>query len=209
MRASQAHYFFHQVFQVGDEFLVAEGFRVGTLPDKGKIAAGFEDAFVHFLQGIEALLSGGCFELRLRDELFLQAVGVDFAAFDEDIGLAFDDLFQLVVTVEKTDHQIVDYEQGGGADEAAGDAIVVADDGVLDGVGEREENNEVEGIELDEFALAGESETDHQEQVDDNRAENFFEQGKSHDEHVFPDVMRWHNASYVAVYGGCRRYQNS
>ena len=49
-------------------------------------------------------------------------------------------------------------------------AVVVADDRVLHGVGDRQQHDEVERVQLRQFALAGEPEADDQEDVDEDRA---------------------------------------
>ena len=166
--------------------------------DEGKGAARLEDAFVNFGQRVEALFSGGSFELGGGDQFSFQPVRFDLSAFDQDIRLALHDLFQPVVAVEKTHYEIVDDQQGGGADDAAGDAVVVADDGVLHSVRKGEQDNEVEWIELHEFTLAGEPEAHDQKRVDEDRAKNFLQQGETKDEHIFPNVVGWQIASSYA-----------
>src|SRR6266478_772763 len=73
--------------------------------------------------------------LRKRIESLLESVFVDFSIFNQDIGSALDKLIDLAVIVEKTHDEVVDGEQGSRSDDSAGDAVVVADDGVLYGVG--------------------------------------------------------------------------
>ena len=78
---------------------------------------------------------------------------------------------------EHADDEPVDGEQAEGADDAAGDGVVVADDGVLDGVGEREQDDEVEGVELRQLALAEDAQQHHQDQVDDGGASQLLQDG--------------------------------
>ena len=92
-----------------------------------------------------------------------------------------------------------------GADDAAGDGVVVADDRVLDGVRERQQHDQVERIELSELALAGQSQADDQEDVDQDRADDLFEDGDAEDEDVGPDLVVHGFAGLIAfgpVVGG-------
>jgi len=61
-------------------------------------------------------------------------------------GGAFEHLIQAAVLEDEAHHDVVDGQQREGAEDAAGDGVVVADDGVLDGVGEGEEHDQVEGF---------------------------------------------------------------
>ena len=55
---------------------------------------------------------------------------------------------------EEAHHQVVHRQQREGADQSAGERIVVADDGVLHGVRKRQQHHQVERVELRQFALA-------------------------------------------------------
>ena len=102
--------------------------------------------------------------------------------------------------VEEANDEVVGDEQGSSTDDSAQDTVVFSDDGVLHGVRERQQDNQVERIELDEFALPGEPEADHQEGINDDRAKDLFRQGKPHDEHIFPSIVHNRIASL-----GCPR----
>lgn len=64
----------------------------------------------------------------------------------EHVGVTLDDLIQFFVVVQKADHQIIHNQQGRGADNHAADRIVVTDDGVLDGVGKSQQDDQIKGI---------------------------------------------------------------
>src|SRR5581483_3284486 len=76
--------------------------------------------------------------------------------------------------------------QRGGADDAAGDRDVVADDRVLQDVGEEEQHDEVEAVELPQLALARQPQRDDDESVDDNRAQNSLPPRNLQDPDVVP-----------------------
>jgi hypothetical protein len=93
---------------------------------------------------------------------------------------------------QHADHQPVDGQQGKRADNAACHRVVVADDGVLHGVGEREQHHQVEGVELRQFALAETGAEHHQHQVDDDRTKQLLQDGKRQLKHVVEDERVWH-----------------
>ena len=80
----------------------------------------------------------------------------------------------LAMAVEDAHHDIIDQEQRGGANQAPGHGVVVADDGILHGVGKRQQNHQVERIELRQLALARQPQGDNQKYINDQRAEEFF-----------------------------------
>ena len=77
------------------------------------------------------------------------------------------------------------------ADQTANERIVIADDRVLHRVGEQEQHDEIERVELRQLALAGEPEPDEQERVDDERANELFADRDAGDEEVGRDRVRW------------------
>ena len=163
---------------------------------EGECAAWLKDAFVDFGERVKALFSRCRFKLRRSDQLFLQSRASQFAIFDQHIGVSLDNLLEFVVTIKKTDHEIVDEQQGSGADQATGDAVIVTDDGILHRIRKGQQNDEVERIKLDQLAFSGESEAHDQERVHNDRPENLLDQGQSQDKHIFPDFMRWHISSH-------------
>ena len=61
-----------------------------------------------------------------------------------------------------------------GADQAAEQAVVRADDGVLHDVGQQQHDDQVEGVELAQHPLAGEAQQDDQPAVDDDRPQHLL-----------------------------------
>src|SRR5579871_413210 len=95
-----------------------------------------ENRFVDFVERRKALLVRRGLELAAGDELVLQPVHANGAVLNQDVGVAFDDAVESFVSVEKPDDDVVDGEQRGSADDAARDAVVLANDRVLHGVRE-------------------------------------------------------------------------
>src|SRR5260370_18597910 len=137
-------------------------------------SAWLQNALTHFRKRLESLLARGSGQLFLRYQLSLELFHVHFPIFNQDVGSALDQLIDLAVIVQKSHYEIVDGQQGSRADDSAGDAVVVADDGVLYGVGQRQEHNQVERIELREFALPGQAQADNQEYINNDRPYNFL-----------------------------------
>src|SRR5262249_12680123 len=129
------------------------------------------------------------FKLGHGDKFTLEVLRLHFAVFDEHIRAAFDDLVESAVAVEEADDQIVHGQQGGGADDAAEDGVVVANDRVLDGVGQSKENDQIERVELGQFAFAGETQTDDEKNVNDYRTDDLFGDGQAQDKHVPPKFV--------------------
>jgi len=123
----------------------------------------------------------------------------NFSIFDQNLGFAFDELIQLAVIVKEANHQIVSGQEGGGTNEASTDRIVVADNGVLDGVRKSEQDNQVEGVELDQFPFSGEAQHQDKKKVNDNGAENFLDDGQRNHKHVLPDVVHARTSEVGAI----------
>jgi len=68
----------------------------------------------------------------------------------------------------------VQQEEGARPYEPANQRIVIADDRVLDGVGQQQQDDEVERIELRQLAFAREAKPDQQKGVDDRRANDLL-----------------------------------
>jgi len=71
--------------------------------------------------------------------------------------------------VQGAHEQGIDHEQRRRPGDPADERVVVADDRVLHRVGEEEQHDEVERVELRQFALARQAEANQQERVDDQR----------------------------------------
>ena len=90
---------------------------------------------------------------------------------------------------------MVDDEQRCGADQAAGDAIVFADDRVLHRVREGQQHNQIERIELRQLALARQPQPRDEKEVDDHRAQDFFRDRHPEEKHVV-EQLRFHGPYY-------------
>jgi hypothetical protein len=126
----------------------------------------------------------------LGEKLLFEGTLADDAIEDQHTLGAPERLVHLWRTVEQADDDPVDAEQRKRSDDASGDGVVVADDGVLHRIREREEHNQIEGVELGELALAEDAEENDERQVDDDRAQNLFKQRELHVEHVVKYACR-------------------
>jgi len=71
--------------------------------------------------------------------------------------------------VQGAHEQGINHEQRRRPGDPADERVVVADDRVLHRVGEKEQHDEVERVELRQFALARQAEANQQKRVDDQR----------------------------------------
>ena len=81
----------------------------------------------------------------------------------------------------------VDGQQAECADDAASHGVVVADDGVLHRVREREQNHQVERVKLRQFALAKDAQQHHQRQVHDGGTRQLLQDRKRQLKHAVED----------------------
>src|SRR6185503_13962930 len=77
--------------------------------------------------------------------------------------------------IEVAHQQGVDREQRGRADDTAGERGVVADDGVLHRVRQRQQNHQVERVELSQDPLAERAQRDDEQEIDGNRPDDFLQ----------------------------------
>ena len=166
---------------------MARFFRSRLLAGERNRAAGIERGAVHFSEVAESLFVRGGFEFLEREYFLRQLVLEDLPVFDQHRGLAFDQPVQFLVAEQKAHDEIVDQQQRRGADDAARHAVVVADDGVLHRVRQREQDDQIKRIELRQLALSRQAQSDHQKKIDDDRAQDFLGHGKRENEHVGPE----------------------
>ena len=111
-------------------------------------SVGLQDAPGYVFKVVEVVLVEDGEELLLGKGLGFEGFVVEGAVQDEDGFGALEGFVDLWHVVDEAGEEPVDRQEGQGADYAAGDGVVIADDGVLDGVGEAEEDDEVKGVEL-------------------------------------------------------------
>jgi hypothetical protein len=95
------------------------------------------------------------------------------------------------VAVEKADDRVIVGQQRGRAEDAAGDGVVVADDSVLDGVRQREQDDEIEGIQLDKFPFSRQWQHNHQKEVNDYRRNDLLQYGQGNYTTCFSTYRTW------------------
>ena len=124
---------------------------------------------------------------------------------DQDLGTALDELIQPLVPVQVPNDQVVRHEQGRSAKQPAGDAVVFADDRILNGVRQREQHHEVERVQLRELPLAGKTQGDDQERVHEDGPGDFFDDGQAEEKHVVQRGLHGHILAHGARPGAVAR----
>jgi len=73
----------------------------------------------------------------------------------------------------------------------------VADNRVLHRVRQREQHDQVERVQLRQFAFAGQPQADDQKDIDQNRPDDFFQNRQIDDKNVIPHRFSKHGAASV------------
>ena len=89
--------------------------------------------------------------------------------------------------VRVPDEDAVHDHQHERADESAGQRVVVADDRVLHGVRQEQQHDEIERVELAEFAFAEQAQAANEKSINGDRPDDFLPERNSGDHHVVPD----------------------
>jgi len=105
----------------------------GLFLNERERTAGLQLALLHVRERGDTLSSRRGFQLGDRDQLTLEVVTQQPPVPDECVGLPLD-RFELPVVIQHAHEERVHDEQRRGADDAADERIVVADDRVLHGV---------------------------------------------------------------------------
>ena len=161
----------------------------GTLAFDDESPSRLEDARLHFVKTFEALASHHRLQLWNGDQLPGQFLFADASIFDQHRRFSLHDLIETPVAEEETDDDVVHEQKRERADESAGDGVVVTDDGVLHRVRQRQQHHEIEWIQLRQLALAEDAQEQHQEDIDQNRAQHLLRDGHGQHEHISNDVM--------------------
>ena len=103
-----------------------------------------------------------------------QSIAFHHAVLNQYVRVAFDEPIEPFVAVQEPDDDLVHEEQRRRPEQSARDAVVVADDRVLDGIGQREQDNEIERVQLCQLTLAREAKAGDEKEVDDDRAQNLL-----------------------------------
>jgi len=179
----------------GSDFLAkcvesSQQFIVALVGDRGipgfnvEGAIRFEIAAMHVVNVFEALAMDDFDKFFACEGLALHCLAIDLAIADEYDGAAFERARKPGRTEEDADHEPVDGEETEGADDAARDGVVIANDGVLHSVGEREQDDEVEGVQLREFTFAKKAQKQHEHKVYDDRTQQLLEDRNRQMKHV-------------------------
>ena len=143
-----------------------------------KCAIGFELASENLVKTFKALTMDDSQQFFTRERFTLQCSLIEMAVLDEDGGLAFEHAREPWRTEKKPHHEPIDRQEGEGANDAAGDGIVVPDDCVLNSIRERKQNNQIEWVELGQFSFTENAHKQDQREIDKNGPDNLFRQWK-------------------------------
>ncbi len=138
----------------------------------------------------EALPAADALQLRHRDQLLRQCALVDLALVDEDARFSFQHLVESPVPEEEADDDIVREQERKRTDEASGDAVVIADDGVLHRVRQRQQHDQVERIELCQLALAEYAQQHDEKDINEDRPDDFLEDREVQVEHIVQELVQ-------------------
>src|SRR5436190_18897329 len=100
---------------------------------------------------------GGFLEFGDRDQFLLQSVVKNASVLNKWLRTAFNETVELFMRVEKSHDDVIHREQSDGADDTTGDRVIVTDDCVLNGIGKRQQYDQIERIELGQFAFSCEA----------------------------------------------------
>lgn len=84
---------------------------------EGECPARLEAADLHLVQMLDSLAPGRGLELRLRDELALEAVLLNAPVLDQDRRIAFEDPIERRVSVQKLHDGVIEDEQDRGPEQ--------------------------------------------------------------------------------------------
>ena len=157
---AQAVQFVAKLFDGVEELVMPHIVLGGRFLDESDGAGRFENAAVHFREGSDSLPMCGRDQFRARHQFPVEMISQNPAAAHEIIAASLDQQLQFFMPVNETDNQVIGQQQRCRAHQAAGDRIVVSDDRVLNRIGKSEQNDQIERIELRQFAFAGDSQAD-------------------------------------------------
>ena len=110
----------------------------------------------------------------VREFLAHQDFFIQLAIVDEDFGSAFDEGFHFLAPPGGESDEIIDEHERASREDTGEHRIVPAIHGILYGVAENEQQNQVEWRELADLPFAGHSQEHDEEPVNDERADDEF-----------------------------------
>lgn len=117
-----------------EELVLADFVGGGCFRDEGDGAGGFEDGVINFGERADSLAMCGGDEFGAGHKFLVEVIFLDATVTHDAGAAAFDEFFDAAMAVDESDDDIINEQEHGRAEEAAGDGVVVADDGVLDRV---------------------------------------------------------------------------
>src|SRR5262245_49079114 len=110
----------------------------------------------------------------LREFVAGKRLLIELSIVYQHLRLSLNPGFDLLVPERKSAEPEVECDQRGGGDQPAHKGVVARVDRVLNGVGQHEEQHEIERRQLPDLALARQAKSDEQERIDDDRTKNEF-----------------------------------
>jgi len=170
--------------ELGHDFAVLALVGVGFAGFDKECTAGLQFDAADVVQVGESLFVQDGEQVVVAERLALHGSLVDFSVTHQNGGSALQQAREFWRAEEGSRDEPVDGQKRKCSNNAAGHCVVFADDGILYGVGEGEQDDEVEGVELGQFTLAEDAQEHDQNEVDDDRADEFFKHRERQVEHV-------------------------
>src|SRR6185312_17487431 len=98
---------------------------------EGYCAAGLQNGAIHFVKVSDSLPVGDGLQFLPGENLSGQLLLTYFSIFNQQAWLTFNQAVDFFMVIEEPNHQRIDQQQSGGADNSSRDAVVVADDRIL------------------------------------------------------------------------------
>src|SRR5258708_7861698 len=176
-----------QLLQAAQNFVAKSLIGGRRFPFYEEGAARLQNAALDLTDVGEALPVAHRGQLGFSKQLLSQVLAADFAVLDQDSRAALQNLIDAPVAKQKADYQIISKQQAEGADQAAGDRVVVSDNGVLHRVGKRQQHHQVEGIQLRQLAFSKDAQEQDEEHINDNGADKLFKDGDIERKHFITE----------------------
>ena len=134
----------------------------------------FEYGAVHFRDFVASSGAQGSGQFMMRQFFPHQNFFIQPAVVNEDFGATFNKSFHFLVSIGGETDQVVDEHERASREDTGEDGVVPAVHGILHGVAENQQQDEVERRKLADLPFAGHSQEHDQASIDDKRADDEF-----------------------------------
>src|SRR5256712_2127186 len=132
----------------------------------------FENRLFDLVDLVNTVLADGHLDIGLAEPLFIQRRLADLAILDDHSRRRLDQRIEPEPAAPQHRDGAVEDQKNGDDDRAPGNGLVRARNRRLQRIGDQQDQDEVEGRELSELALAEEAQADEEDHVDDDGSEN-------------------------------------